>query len=714
MRYLIVLVATFIYLCLEVALNYKLLNTAGVYSSSFDMRDIEVVGRSLSAFGAVLFVWMFFVKKSAFNIGFLKIRVRLIGLIAAFFLIYPFIFPVFYNGIEKVVDKVAESSDQDSRLNAAYSNLFRQGFLVGKYPLPESLDPNSPEAKTYFALLSYYSYEYGSPDAYDKLVGDAMAIQSLNASLSSAPLYGQYQKLTASAEDIWSKYKEANNTYNFKVSGKKNKVKSDYNDFIADTKHSYDSGMREVGRKLNGDDGKLLRFVAKEKIWLGIRMERNILSYSQFDREVSPSEKWKKFNEAVFKTSYDFIAKALQKEAGFSSDDVSVDWRKFIFDLRVNSCSPQYGDQGKYDQPKKRIAIVQHRGWSDGERPTVNRYVSDDYSTFKNWKHMGYSHGGNHLVCNVTDKAFDSFYYNVVYAMVEKKYGFHPYKHRTWDRFANDPATSARIVQKFPAEYRSVIPKGWVITDYETLKRVSHSEIQQVASDAWDSKTSGYNLKGLQPNLSKNDFFSAPMVVRLLKDASYGMYYASMPHNLSENEFKRIILPKMVSSSVSKFNEAHKNSELLTNGGDLSEFGMSNIKAFIVPVIALLLSLTMVFINIVNLSFMIISAVSHSRLKKGLIIGLVATLVLFSTYVYMRPNPMSESPLYTRLYEHKKESHPVLARSIHGLFLLQPVIYGLGEKVYPVANALVFNRIIENEQERRNEEMSDKINSVRH
>ncbi len=149
MFYVLLLVNIF-YVCAEFLFNFILLNTASTQVDINDIHAVEILGRSLAAFGFTFIFWKLIESK---NIKTLKkvFLITIVSLIA---------YPSFYYGQEKLVNSLAENSSLETREKIHDLFLLKQGLVVGalqldSIPYSEEIK-DLPESKTFISNLPLF------------------------------------------------------------------------------------------------------------------------------------------------------------------------------------------------------------------------------------------------------------------------------------------------------------------------------------------------------------------------------------------------------------------------------------------------------------------------------------------------------------------------------------------------------------------------------
>lgn len=146
----VLLVVNVIYVMAEFLFNFILLNTASTQVSLNDIHSVEIVGRSLAAFGFTFIFWKL-IEGRKFTTSKKIVLIALISTIT---------YPLFYFGQEKLVNSLAENSSIETREKLHDLFLLKQGLIGGglqleSIPYSETIK-DLPESKTFITNISLF------------------------------------------------------------------------------------------------------------------------------------------------------------------------------------------------------------------------------------------------------------------------------------------------------------------------------------------------------------------------------------------------------------------------------------------------------------------------------------------------------------------------------------------------------------------------------
>lgn len=139
-----------IYVSSEFVFNFILLNTSSSQIRLEDIHSVEILGRSLAAFGFTFILWKVIQGLKINN------KSKLLAIIAATVISYP----LFYFGQEKLVNYLADNSSIETREKMNYIFLLKQGLLNGSLQL-DTVPYNEgikdlPESKTFITNIPLF------------------------------------------------------------------------------------------------------------------------------------------------------------------------------------------------------------------------------------------------------------------------------------------------------------------------------------------------------------------------------------------------------------------------------------------------------------------------------------------------------------------------------------------------------------------------------
>lgn len=139
-----------LYVLAEFLFNFILLNTASTDVKLDDIHSVEIIGRSLAAFGFTFIFWKLIQNKNMKTLKkvFLMIAVSLVA------------YPSFYYTQERLVNSLANNSTVETRQKLHDLFLLKQGLISGALKLdniPYNTDiKNLPESKTFISNISLF------------------------------------------------------------------------------------------------------------------------------------------------------------------------------------------------------------------------------------------------------------------------------------------------------------------------------------------------------------------------------------------------------------------------------------------------------------------------------------------------------------------------------------------------------------------------------
>lgn len=149
-----------LYVLAEFLFNFILLNTASADVKLDDIHSVEIIGRSLAAFGFTFIFWKLIQNKNMKTLKkvFLMLAVSLVA------------YPSFYFGQERLVNSLANNASVETREKLHDLFLLKQGLISGALQL-DSIPYNTeikdlPESKTFVSNISLFLLDNSAVHAY--------------------------------------------------------------------------------------------------------------------------------------------------------------------------------------------------------------------------------------------------------------------------------------------------------------------------------------------------------------------------------------------------------------------------------------------------------------------------------------------------------------------------------------------------------------------
>lgn len=193
------IVINLIYVSAEFIFNFVLLNTASTQVELNDIHTVEILGRSLAAFG---FTFIFWKTIQNANMKTLK-KVLLMAVITCV------TYPAFYFGQAKFVNSLAENSSLETREQMNDLFLLKQGLINGSLqlntvPYNEAIK-DLPESKTFISNISLFMLNNEAVKNYIKSNKEKLAANVFIAEVQNNPKkYSElYSSVYYAADDMY-------------------------------------------------------------------------------------------------------------------------------------------------------------------------------------------------------------------------------------------------------------------------------------------------------------------------------------------------------------------------------------------------------------------------------------------------------------------------------------------------------------------------------
>lgn len=234
-----------LYVTAEFIFNFILLNTASTQVNLDDIHSVEILGRSLAAFGFTFIFWKIIQGLNT------STKNKMIFILLSSLISYP----LFYFGQEKLINHLAENSSLETREKMNSIFILKTGLINGSLqldtvPYNESVK-DLPESKTFITNISLFMLNNDKVLNYIKKNQDQIASAVFTADVMSKPhvYLDSYSKAVI-------------------------KITEEFNNFSAASKN-LDIKNREVSKLVNANYNNLMRYLnAKYK------RERKYYEYS--------------------------------------------------------------------------------------------------------------------------------------------------------------------------------------------------------------------------------------------------------------------------------------------------------------------------------------------------------------------------------------------------------------------------------------------------
>lgn len=274
MSFIVLFLINIVYVVVEFAFNFHLLNITSGSASLSEIHNLELIGRTLASFGGTFLFWKI--------ISSVSIKHKMIVLIMGTLIIYPTI----YFSQKEVIEHLSSNSSVESRTRNANLYLLKKGLQnnsleIKGFPTSDQIE-NNTEAKVFISTLGLMTL--GNDTLVDYIKNNRINISNqvfkgdINNDASIEEHYNNFLKTLAKKDEIWGEYNssksvidtqysraqdEANNAYSkiqnngsSAYSEYKNNYVSKFNDGVRFSKKYSDdivSGLRKVAGCNNND-----------------------------------------------------------------------------------------------------------------------------------------------------------------------------------------------------------------------------------------------------------------------------------------------------------------------------------------------------------------------------------------------------------------------------------------------------------------------------
>lgn len=224
----IITVINILYIAAELVFNSILLNTASTQIRLEDIHSVEILGRSLAAFGFTFILYKFF--ESKFKLTLHKLILMVVISLTAY--------PLFYLAQEFAVNSIADNSSLETRKKMNDIFLLKQGLINGSLqlntvPYNEEIK-DLPESKTFITNIPLFLMSNDKVLEFTNKNKDKIATLVFENEVLNSPM--KYVSIYTSAilklNMQYKQYSSANTSRLMKLKNVDNLVNNQYEDLI--------------------------------------------------------------------------------------------------------------------------------------------------------------------------------------------------------------------------------------------------------------------------------------------------------------------------------------------------------------------------------------------------------------------------------------------------------------------------------------------------
>lgn len=253
------------------------------------------------------------------------------------------------------------------------------------------------------------------------------------------------------------------------------------------------------------------------------------------------------------------------------------------------------------------------------------------------------------------------------------------------------------------------VPTGWTMADSHSLNEAVKNKVLTETKNAWEKEIKAKNLT-MPPNLSWREFEIHKDVQARIKAEMKENYVPGLRASWSDQEFARRVIEPVVARKVKEVETQLKAiEEDFADGGKYEDIGKNSLRTVIVPPISLILSLFLICLTMLKLPIKFVAlfrqettnsaAKTPVRKVMDTTLAIAPILIVLTVPFYIGENKYSAKESNVNFFINQIEDRSYIAAfSLKWLIHAQPMMQPLGfsiaekwhfmEKIAPIAQAL--------------------------
>lgn len=634
----LLLIVNAIYIALELFFNISLLDVASSSSNFDDIHHLELLGRALSSFGFTFIFWKIISLQKKISI---KKKTLLIILVSAI------TYPLFYYGQMILVNHFSNSASVELKKDSYALVLIKDGIRNGNLNLGikaySSETIQSPESKT-FSVLSGIILLHN--DTSLNFIQSNLAQLSYNIFRSKAreEASNNYEKIkisiTSETDYLWDSYSSAKLKISNQYSNSSSLMSKNYTKINADVKLLWSNYSRwnerysrvlhdYYGDTLEGDLKQIPR--CKDQACFN-----NIIQHNRMTTQNRLSGVSKK--SSTFRMNSDIsLARQFSKENVYSIEkicQIKDTNYKAIYQVRDSTGNKNYTFNLNGNFIKGLVCVIDH----DEMR---NDYINTNKNAI-----LGNMHTLN-------------------------------FNHRNINSFLNDPMIQEFMDNQSLAKGGMPLPKPFPVNNISLFNNKLVSDKQKIVNKILSEEIKKKMNLNISDNLeSRAQLKKNPEYNERLKNKLGVLYFDGLSEDISEKEFNSGFIKNVTDRTVREFLENYKNSD------KYNENGNPQVKAIIVPPIALSLSL---FFTLINGGILIVSIlkifIKNEYLYNKIRIFMIFLILTLIVSPILHDNSFSKDDAYNTMLNKLKNENIVLGYCADWTMKTEPMIISMIEKL---------------------------------
>ena len=578
---LFLIIVNIFYIILELYFNVSLLNVVSSSSDINDIHSLELFGRALSSFGFTFIFWKIISLRKSISF---KNKIGLIVLVTALS------YPIFYYGQLFFINHFSNNASSETKQNSYILTLVKEGIKDGVLDLNikpyNSSNFQSENAKTFTVLNSVFLlYNHKSLDfIHSNLTQLSYNIFALKASKESEKNYEKtIDSLKINGNRLWRDYSSSKDKISEKYTISSQSMVKNYSKINSNVKLLWSDYKRWNDRysksAIKYYDISLEGYLMLIPKCLDELCIKKILNENE--RSLTHYDQNKNVKSSTFRMDSDVSMKRQDPRTDIYSIQkicsINTSTGRAIYNVREN------GNYKKYNFPLKSNAISGISCNVNRDEMKVDFILNNRSQIINNMHTLNFNHST--ISSFLQDKSIQNFI----------------------DR-SSIKETGFSLPHPFPVNNQSSFESSLNINK----KDIIGTTLSNTIKDKMGIELSG-KLDSRQALISSEGFKN------IIKKELGDLYFDDLNENISKKEFMLKFTKKMATSTTEKFLNDYKNTTNYSPEGNLQ------VKAIIVPPIALFLSLLFTIIN----SGILIITVTKIIIKNKAIYNKILIFMIF-------------------------------------------------------------------------------------
>lgn len=620
-----------IYLILELVFNIYLLNIGSSHTDYSQIHSLEIFGRCLSSFGFTFIFWKIISNKNSLT------AIHKIKLMA---LISVITYPLFFYGQIYLINTFSNNASSEIKQNSFALVLLKQGMQNGSVNIgftPKNQEElSSPELKTFNILsgIMLLHNEVSLKFIKSNLDTISYTIFSKEAIKNSEKEYlSSIRNMNLEADNLWIKYDSSRKNLLQKQKLSSKILSDNFSKINADVKLSWSGYVRwqkRYGRVLNE--------------YYDHSLEGDLMGITRCT-SVSCYESILNHNDRMSVSGY--------------SNQNGVKSSTFRMNRDVNM-SRKFSKENVYNI-RKICNEVQSNGYAY-YNVLENGYI-------KNYKHKLKGDFLSGFQCKINRDEMKKDFLESNSKQIYNNMHTSNLNHQNINSYLNDKEVQSFFDSQSILKAGSTLPKPFPVNNYAKFKTLINSNSLIEDRLSMEIKKQ-YNVEFSKGINTKQQFINDPAFHQIIKNKLGENYFEGLNLSMKKEEFIPKYIRKYSENATKSFINEYQNSYKYSDNGN------QQVKAIIIPPIALFLSLLFTIINfgilILSISKKVIKNKNSYNKIRIFMIFLILSLISYPIFV---ENNLTTNGKYHSLINTLKKENFLMSVAVDWTMRAEPLIF---------------------------------------